>query len=83
MSDQRPDGWLVTVQGPNEPEPRWYAAAAERAAYPSPEYETGQAEALVGRHLSVTNERVAFARRLTDGEVVRLGLKADEVKQVL
>jgi hypothetical protein len=83
MSDQRLDGWLVTVQGPNDPEPRWYAAVAERVAYPSPDYETGHAEALVGDHLSVTNERVAFARRLTEGKVALLGLKAGGVKQVL
>jgi len=59
--------------------PRLYAAVAEWMAYPSLEYETGHAEALVGEHLSVTNERVEFQRRLTDGEVARIGLKAGRV----
>jgi hypothetical protein len=31
--------------------------------------------------LSVTNERVEFQRRLTDGEIARLRLKAGEVKR--
>jgi hypothetical protein len=78
---QRIRGWLVAVQGPNEPNQRLYAVVAERQAYPSLEHETGHAEALVGEHLSVTNERVEFQRRLTDGEVVRLGLKAGQVMQ--
>jgi len=60
--------------------PRLYAAVAQRRT-PSLEHETGHAEALVGDHLSVTNERVEFQRRLTDGEIARLGLKAGEVKQ--
>jgi hypothetical protein len=47
--------------------------------YLSLEHETGHAEALVGDHLSVTNERVEFQRRLTDGEVARIGLKAGKV----
>jgi len=50
-------GWLVAVQGRKDPMPRLYAAVAERKAYPSLEHETGHAEALVGDHLSVTNER--------------------------
>jgi hypothetical protein len=75
-------GWLVAVQGPKDPKPRLYAAIAQRkAAYPSLEYETGHAEALVGDHLSVTNERVEFQRRLTIGEIARLRLKAGEVKR--
>jgi hypothetical protein len=45
------------------------------------EHETGHAEALVGDHLSVTNERLEFQRRLTDGEIARLGLKPGEVKR--
>jgi len=75
-------GWLVAVQGPKDPKQRLYAAVAQRRqAYPSLEYETGHAEALVGDHLSVTNERVEFQRRLTDGEIARLRLKAGEVKR--
>jgi len=74
-------GWLVAVQGPKDPKPRLYAAAAQQKAYPSLEHETGHAEALVGNHLSVTNERLEFQRRLTDGEIVRLGLKSGEVKR--
>jgi hypothetical protein len=75
-------GWLVAVQGPNDPKPRLYAAVAQRkAAYPSLEHETGHAEALVGNHLSVTNERVEFQRRLTIGEIARLGLRAGGVKR--
>jgi hypothetical protein len=75
-------GWLVAVQGPKDPQQQLYAAVAQRtAAYPSLEYETGHAEALVGDHLSVTNERVEFQRRLTDGEIARLRLKAGEVKR--
>ena len=82
MSSKRRIGWLVAVQGPNDPKQRLYAAVAQRkAAYPSLEHETGHAEALVGEHLSVTNERVEFQRRLTDGEIARLGLKAGEVKR--
>lgn len=81
MSDQHLNGWLVTVQGPNDSKPRLYAAVADRMTYASLEFETGHAEALVGEHLSVTNERVEFQRRLTDGEVARLGLKAGEVKR--
>jgi hypothetical protein len=69
------------VQGPKDPMPRLYAAVAERKAYPSLEYETGHAEALVGDHLSVTNEQVEFRRRLNDGEIARLRLKAGEVKR--
>jgi hypothetical protein len=81
MSSKRRIGWLVAVQGPNDKQ-RLYAAVAQRkAAYPSLEHETGHAEALVGEHLSVTNERVEFQRRLTDGEIARLGLKAGEVKR--
>jgi hypothetical protein len=74
-------GWLVAVQGPKDPMPRLYAAVAERRrkAYPALEHEN--AEALVGDHLSVTNERVEFQRRLTDGEIARLGLKTGEVKR--
>jgi hypothetical protein len=72
-------GWLVAVQGPKDPMPRLYAAVAQRKAYPSLEHETGHAEALVGDHLSVTNERVEFQRRLTDGEIARLGLKPGKV----
>lgn len=79
---KHPIGWLVAVQGPNDPQQQLYAAVAQRkAAYPSLEYETGHAEALVGDHLSVTNERVEFQRRLTDGEIARLRLKAGEVKR--
>jgi hypothetical protein len=75
-------GWLVAVQGPKDPQQQLYAAVAQRkAVYPSLEYETGHAEALVGDHLSVTNERVEFQRRLTDGEIARLRLKAGEVKR--
>ncbi len=75
-------GWLVAVQGPKDPRQRLYAAAAaQRKAYPSLEHETGHAEALVGDHLSVTNERVEFQRRLTDGEIARLRLMAGEVKR--
>jgi hypothetical protein len=72
-------GWLVAVQGPKDLKPRLYAAVAERIDYTSLEYETGHAEALVGDHLSVTNERVEFQRRLTDGEIARLGGKAGKV----
>jgi hypothetical protein len=72
-------GWLVAVHGPKVHKPRLYAAVDEWMAYPSLEYETGHAEALVGNHLSVTNERVEFQRRLTDGEVARLGLKPGKV----
>jgi hypothetical protein len=57
------------------------AAIVRKAAHPSLEYETGHAEALVGDHLSVTNQRVEFQRRLTDGEIARLRLKAGEVKR--
>ena len=79
---KHPIGWLVAVQGPNDPQQQLYAAVAQRkAAYPSLEHETGHAEALVGDHLSVTNERVEFQRRLTDVEIARLGLKAGEVKR--
>jgi hypothetical protein len=78
---KHPIGWLVAVQGPNDRQQRLYAAVAQRKAYPSLEYETGHAEALVGDHLSVTNERVEFQRRLTDGEIARLRLKAGEVKR--
>jgi hypothetical protein len=81
MSSKRLIGWLVAVQGPKDPKQRLYAAVAERKAYPSLEHETGHAEALVGDHLSVTNERVEFQRRLTDGEIARLRLKAGEVKR--
>jgi len=79
MSNKRLVGWLVAVQGPKDPMPRLYAAVAERKAYPSLEHETGHAEALVGDHLSVTSERVEFQRRLTDGEIARIGLKAGKV----
>jgi hypothetical protein len=82
MSSKRLIGWLVAVQGRKDPQQQLYAAVAQRqAAYPSLEHETGHAEVLVGDHLSVTNERVEFQRRLTDGEIVRLGLKAGEVKR--
>ena len=81
MPDQRLNGWLLAVKGPSDPKPRLYAAAAERAADPSLEYEIGHALALVGDHLSVTNERVEFQRRLTDGEIAGLGVKAGEVKR--
>lgn len=83
MHRKRLIGWLVAVQGPKDPMPRLYAAVVERRrkAYPSLEHETGHAEALVGDHLSVTNERVEFQRRLTDGEIARLGLKPGEVKR--
>ena len=74
-------GWLVAVQGPKDPKPRLYAAVAQQKAYLSLENETGHAEALVADHLSVTNERVEFQRRLTNGEIARLRLKAGEVKR--
>ena len=80
MHKKRLIGWLVAVQGRKDPMPRLYAAVAERKAYPSLEHETRYAEALVGDHLSVTNEReVEFQRRLTDGEIARIGLKAGKV----
>jgi hypothetical protein len=72
-------GWLVAVQGPKGAKPRLYAAVAEWMAYSCLEYEIGHAEALVGNHLSVINERVEFQRRLSDGEIARLGLKAGKV----
>jgi hypothetical protein len=81
MSNKRLVGWLVAVQGPKDPMPRLYAAVAQQKAYPSLEHETGHAEALVGDHLSVTNERVEFQRRLTNSEIARLRLKAGEVKR--
>jgi hypothetical protein len=82
MSDQHHlNGWLVAVQGPNDPQPRLYAVVAERVTYVSLAEEVGHAEALVGDRLLVTNERVEFRRRLTDGEVARLGLKVGEVKR--
>ena len=81
MHKKRLIGWLVAVQGPEDLKPRLYAAVAERIDYTSLEYETGHAEALVGDHLSVTNERVEFQRRLTDGEIARLRLKAGEFKR--
>jgi hypothetical protein len=82
MSNKRLVGWLVAVQGPNDPKQRLSAAVAQRkAAYPSLEHETGHAEALVGDHLSVTNERVEFQQRLTNGEIARLRLEAGEVKR--
>ena len=83
MHRKRLIGWLVAVQGPKDPMPRLYAAVVERRrkAYSSLEHETGHAEALVGDHLSVTNERVEFQRRLTDSEIARLGLKPGEVKR--
>jgi hypothetical protein len=75
-------GWLVAVQGPKDPMPRMYAAVAQRRkVYPSLEAETGHAEALVGDHLSVTDEQVEFRRRLNDGEIARLRLQAGEVKR--
>jgi hypothetical protein len=82
MSNKRLVGWLIAVQGPKDPMARLYAAVAQqKAAYPSLENETGHAEALVGDHLSVTNERVEFQRRLTNGEIARLRLKPGEVKR--
>jgi hypothetical protein len=72
-------GWLVAVEGSKDPKPRLYAAVAEWMEYSSLQYEIGHAEALVGDHLSVTNERVEFQRRLTDGELARIGLKAGKV----
>ena len=82
MHRKRLIGWLVAVQGPKDPMQRLYAAVAQRkAASPSLEQETGHAEALVGDHLSVTSERLEFQLRLTDGEIVRLGLKSGEVKR--
>ena len=82
MSSKRLIGWLVAVQGRKDPQQQLYAAVAQRqAAYPSLEHETGHADVLVGDHLSVTNERVEFQRRLTDGEIARLRLKAGEVKR--
>jgi hypothetical protein len=42
---------------------------------------TRTAAARGGDHLSVTNERVEFQRRLTDGEIARLRLNAGEVKR--
>jgi len=81
MPDQQLNGWLVAVQGPNDRQPRVYAVVAERVVYASLAYETGHAEALVGDRLLVTNEKVEFQRRLTDGEVARLRLKVGEVKR--
>ena len=81
MSSKRLVGWLVAVQGPKNPQQRLYAAVAQQKAYPSLEHETGHAEALVGDHLSATNEQVEFQRRLTDSEIARLRLKAGEVKR--
>jgi hypothetical protein len=81
MPDRHLNGWLVAVQGPNDRQPRLYAGVAERVTYASLAYEAGHAEALVGDLLLVTNERVEFQRRLTDGEVARLGLKVGEVKR--
>jgi hypothetical protein len=81
MPNERPSGWLVAVQGPNDPKPKLYAVVVEPKAYLSVAHELARAEALVGDHLSVTNERLGFHRRLTDGEIARLGLKAGEVKR--
>jgi len=63
--------------------PRLYAAVVERRRRRTLlfEHETGHAEALVGDHLSVTNERVKFQRRLTNGEIARLGLKPGESEE--
>ena len=76
------NGWLVAAQGPNDPHQQLYAAVAERVKYSSIADEKAHAEALVGDYLLVTNERIEFRRRLTDGEIARLGLKAGEVKQI-
>jgi hypothetical protein len=81
MSDQRPLGWVISVQASNDPKPKLYAVVVEPKAYLSVADELARAQALVGEHLSVTKERVEFQRRLTDGEVARLGLKAGEVKR--
>jgi len=81
MPDQHLNGWLVAVLGPNDRQPRLYAVVAERVTYPSLADEAGHAEGLVGDRLLVTNERVEFQQRLTDGEVARLGLKVGEVKR--
>jgi hypothetical protein len=79
-SDQRSLGWVISVRGSND-QPKLYAVVVEPKAYPSVADELARAQALVGDYLSVTNERVEFQRRLTDGEVARLGLKAGEVKR--
>ena len=69
------------MQGTNDRQARLYAVVAEWVTYASLADEAGHAEALVGDRLLVTNERVEFQRRLTDGEVARLGLKVGEVKR--
>ena len=81
MSDQRPLGWLISVQRPNDPELEFYAVVVEPKAYVSIADEPARAEALVGEYLSVTNERLEFQRRLSQGEVALLGLEAGKVKR--
>jgi hypothetical protein len=81
MSDQARVGWLVTVRGPNELRSQSYAVGGASEAYHSLEEEIAYASARVGDHLSVTNELVEFVRRLTNGEITRVGLKAGEVKR--
>jgi hypothetical protein len=81
MSDQARVGWLVTVRAPNELRSQLYAVGGASEAYPSLEDEVAYASARVGDHLSVTNELVEFVRRLTKGEITRLGLKTGEVKR--
>jgi hypothetical protein len=81
MPDQRVLGWVISVQGSNDPKPKLYAVVVEPKAHLSVADELGRAQALVGEHLSVTNERVEFQRRLTNGEIARLRLKPGEVKR--
>lgn len=74
-------GWLVSVQGPNDLQARLYAAGApEDKTFRSVIDEMTCAMALVGDHMSVTNQRVNFERHLTAGEIGRFQLKAGEVK---
>jgi hypothetical protein len=68
--DDRPKGWLISVQTTKRLD--WYAVGTS---------DIGDAHALVAEYCQATlSHAVRLERPLTDGEIDRLGLKQAEVK---
>jgi hypothetical protein len=65
------EGWLISVHSPGGPWRR-YAVVADDVSH---------AEVLVSDHCRVANEKVHLVRRLTHGEIDRLGLNHGQVKR--
>ena len=72
--EKRLIGWLIEVKGGGH--------GVRRGRFAVLTNNLQRAKVLVGAHVAVTSQRVEFDRALTEGEVSKLGLKPDEVREL-